>query len=57
MPRLLNTLRIMIKTQNLTQYFTGASAEDESRFDVLIVPWVAEEMCCCVLCYSEFPKG
>lgn len=57
MPRLLNTLRIMIKTQNLAQYFTGASAEDESRFDVLIVPWVAVEMCCCVSCYSEFPKG
>lgn len=30
---------------------------DESRFDVLVLPWVAAEMCCCVLCYFEFPKG
>lgn len=57
MPGLLDTLRIMIKMQNLAQYFTGASAEDERRFDVLKVPWVAVEMCCCVLCYSELPKG
>lgn len=57
MPGLLDTLRIMIKMQNLAQYFTGTSAEDERRFDVLKVPWVAVEMCCCVLCYSELPKG